>query len=850
MAAQVRAFALIRGFSSSGNGKRWVPKPRNDLFPSKAHVAGLKKTIPRATTEVKDKAPRQTWDMNLKQWVPYVEEKKKVGPRKTAEPNATATRWLKKNDTKSAETPRFRLFDQTTEGELKINVPKINTAKPGEKHTTRKDWRHNPQHSHSYHDPKKKAHQHTAAQKALHFEKSLFDFEGSLFPDIDWNSRQDARNERKKFQSRHNSAQRSRTAKNQQMRKREIEAHLKDMKVEIPATIVVSELADRTCVKSFKLLRVLRGLGEKVNEDSVITAEVAELAVEEMGMIPVLLQGFVDLTRTPIPDDCSAFPTRPPVVSVMGHVDHGKTTLLDALRNTSTKEHGGITQSIGAFTVPIAESPTPITFFDTPGHAAFATMRSQGCHLTDILVVVVAADDGIRPQTKEVLELAQEHDLPIIVAITKCDRYPDEEDEVIERITEELELNGIEAHDTQLVCVSGKTGQGLDELKQAIILQAELMDLRADTKASGEGVVVEATIVRGWGTTVDMMVTWGTVKVGQYVVCGLEYGKIKSLVDQNGKSVKEATPSTPVRMVGLKELPKTGDSILPVDTEERAKEVISERARIQEQIQMKEIAANSPEKKEHIPIARRQKARQLEFKRQERALEEKRLENLTMEDEDYVKKIVPIILKTNSLGVIDAIDTLIKELNDINEECELKRIHGGVGPVTSSDLDLAARAGATIFTFNTRSPNSIDKDAQRKKIDIRTHNVVYSLVDDIESVVTQQMTPVLEDQVLGSAEILQVISINTKGRSKVNIAGSRVTDGSLFLDCSYRVLRQGQVIAEDSKLESMHHYQEKISESTKGQECGLQFTQDINFQQGDVLQAYKTNKVPPKLQRD
>ncbi|OQR93120.1 translation initiation factor IF-2 [Achlya hypogyna] len=855
MAAQLRprvADVLRRAMSSNaksqgGTGKRWTPKPRTDLFPSKPHAAGLKKTIPKVhtTNASSDKKPRQTWDKELKKWVTITETA--PAPSNPSPADAATPPRTFKSEPKPKAEPRFRLF---ADSDLKVTVPKLPAAKPSEKHATRKDWRHNPPHSHSVHDPKKKAHAHTALRKELHFEKSLFNSSSSLFPDVDWSRNQSPRSARRSFQQRENSAQRSRSAKNHHMRKREmIAAHLKDLKVEIPTTIVVSELADRMCVKAFKLVRVLKNLGEKIDEDSEITAEVAELAVEEMGMIPILMEGFVDLTRTPIPDDVSAFPVRPPVVSVMGHVDHGKTTLLDALRNTTTKEHGGITQGIGAFTVPMAESPTPITFFDTPGHAAFSTMRAQGCHLTDVLVVVVAADDGIRPQTQEVLQLAQEHDLPMIVAVTKCDRFPDQEDEVVARITDELEGLGVAAHDTQMVCVSGKTGQGLDELKQAIVLQAELMELRADTAVPGEGVVVEATVVRGWGPTVDLMVTWGTLSVGQVVVCGLEYGKIKSLVDEHGTTVKTATPGMPVRLVGLKELPKTGDAVLPVESEERAKEIVTERARIQEQIRLKEIEASMDTKKEHVPLGRRNKARQLELQRQERADEEKRLESLTVDDEGYIKKVVPVILKTNSLGVIDAIDLLVAELNAVNDECELKRIHGGVGPVSTSDIDLAARTGATIFTFNTRHPGSIDKDAQRRQVNIRGHNVVYSLVDDIEAVVTKEMTPVEAEDVVGAAEVLQVISINAKGRAKAQVAGVRVTDGSLFADCTFRVLRQGEVVLDGAKLESMRHYQDKISESAKGQECGLQFTDPVPFQQGDVLQAYRLTKVPPKLQR-
>ncbi|CAK4623585.1 unnamed protein product [Aphanomyces euteiches] len=821
--AQVRALLwrhATRNFSVKAETRRWANK-------KPAPEATQPQRQGRAAAPSKAPAMRKTWDKELKAWVPFVE--KTADATADTPPKNRQAAWLKPSTSTEDKEPRFKLFGSG--GEVKVDrkvlTPRMTPKKVEE-------------------EPK------AAPKKSLKFEKNIFS--NNFFPDVTWSSSKGSstttgRKDTRAPATRSYKPQTPPAFKARKFFKKKRAEPIRGLKVEIPSTITVEDLSERMCIKSERLLQTLRQLGERnLKDESELSAEVAELAVEEMGMIPILVEGFVDVVPTVVPDDCSAFPMRPPIVTVMGHVDHGKTTLLDALRQTTTKEAGGITQKIGSFTVPIDD--TSIVFFDTPGHAAFATMRAQGSSLTDIIVVVIAADDGIQPQTREVLQLAVENGLPLIVAVTKCDRFPGQENEIVSRVTKELEEEGISEADMQLVCVSGKTGEGLDELKQAILLQAELMELRADVDVPGEGVVVEGSIARGLGVTVDTMVTWGTLKVGQLIVCGVEYGKIKSLIDENGKTIKQARAGTPVRLVGLKELPQTGLPILPVESEERAKEVVAERARILEQIKMKEAAA-ALVTKQHVSLGRRNKGRQLEVQRQERAAEEERMEALTPDDEGYVPKAVPILLKANALGIIDAIDHMIAEMNSISRECVLKRILAGVGPVTTSDIDLAVRTGATIFTFNTRQPSQIEKEAAHKQIEIKSHNVIYTLMDDIEVHLTSQMTHMDKEESVGMAEILQNIPINVKGRQKAAIAGVRVTEGSIFLDATYRIIRDGEVVMDGLSLESMRHFQDKISESPKGKECGVQFRDDdALFKVGDMIEAYRVVKVRPRLVRD
>ncbi|KAG7399526.1 Translation initiation factor IF-2, mitochondrial [Phytophthora boehmeriae] len=662
--------------------------------------------------------------------------------------------------------------------------------------------------------------------KNFQFENSIFDADSDLFGDIDWEGRGDSEDrERRRFQ--------------RQQRK---EAKRKPKKA-LPAQ---------------------EDLGENgLNEESVLTSDIAELVVDSQNMVPVLLPpDFVDLELSTPPADCSSFPVRPPVVSVMGHVDHGKTTLLDALRKSkvAASEAGGITQRIGAFSVELGKkfgTHSKVTFIDTPGHAAFSNMRSRGSELTDLLVLVVAADDGVRPQTVEVARLAIKNNVPLVVAVTKMDMHAHDKDEVVNRLGSELLNQGIVVEsmggETPMVCVSGKTGEGLDDLKETIALHAEMLDLRADTAVAGEAVVLEANVARGVGTQVDSIVKWGTLKQGSFVVCGLEYGKVRALVDQAGKRVKKMTPGNPVRVIGLKGLPDGGVALLSVDTEERAKEVVAARQAMIDWDQMAQAEEDEAENKgdEAAPRRRRRfagmrrKWEQVEMRRREAAEEAKRVAALKPGDEGYIANVVPIIVKTDSVGVIAAIDELIASLP--SDEAAIKCIQSSVGPVTSSDITMAEVTGATIYTFNIKHPATIDQEALQKQVSLRQHRVVYSLLDDIKELLQDNLGGVVVHDVIGSAEVIQSIPISTSGTRTTNIAGCKVTSGSLNMQAKYRLVRDGETIIENVDMASMRHFQQKVAEVNKGQECGLQLAGTDDFKPGDVLEAYTTRVVKPEI---
>ncbi|CAI5729522.1 unnamed protein product [Hyaloperonospora brassicae] len=687
--------------------------------------------------------------------------------------------------------------------------------------------------------------------KNFQFEHSIFDSTSDLFGDINWEDPDDR--ERRRFQR-----------QQRKEAKRKPTPVLSAQEVEIPTSLTVKDLAERMSVKPRIVFRALKDLGENgLNEESVLTSDIAELVVDSQNMIPVLLPPeFIDLELTTPPADCSNFPYRPPIVSVMGHVDHGKTTLLDALRNSkvAATEAGGITQQIGAFSVDLGKkfkSHAKVTFIDTPGHAAFSNMRSRGSELTDLLVLVVAADDGVRPQTVEVARLALKNNVPLVVAVTKMDMHEHDREEVINRLGTELLNQGIVVEnmggETPLVCVSGKTGEGLDQLKETIALHAEMLDLRADTEAAGEAIVLEASVARGVGTQVDAIVKWGMLKQGSYVVCGLEYGKVRALVDQAGKRVKQMAPGHPARVIGLKGLPEGGIALLSVPSEDRAKEVVAARQAMLDWDQMARADDEEAETRSDDGILRRRrrfagarrKWEQVELRRREAVDEAKRVAALKPGDEGYIANVVPIIVKTDSVGVISAIDELIASLP--SDEAAIKCVMSAVGPVTSSDLSMAQATGSTIYSFNINHAASIEQEALQKEVTLRRHRVVYSLLDDIKELLQENLKGVVVHEVIGIAEVIQSIPISTSATRSTNIAGCKVTFGSLNMQAKYRLVRDGDTIIENVDMASMRHFQQKVSEVNKGQECGLQLVGTDDFQPGDMLEAYTTKVVKPEI---
>ncbi|KAL7682070.1 putative small GTP-binding protein [Plasmopara halstedii] len=689
--------------------------------------------------------------------------------------------------------------------------------------------------------------------KNFQFENSIFDSESDLFGDIDWEGHGDV----EERERRHSRRQQRKVVK------RKPRHELPAQEIEIPTSLTVRDLADRMSVKTSVVFRALKDLGEVgLNEESVLMSDIAELVVDSQNMIPVLLPpDFVDLVPTPLPEDCSAFPVRPAIVSVMGHVDHGKTTLLDALRKSkiAATETGGITQSIGAFSVDLGKkfgSYSKVTFIDTPGHAAFSNMRSRGSELTDLLVLVVAADDGVRPQTIEVARLARKNNVPLVIAVTKMDMHEHDRKEVATRLGSELFNQGIVVEsmggDTPIVFVSGKTGEGLDQLKETIALHAEMLDLRGDTNAAGEAIVLEANVARGVGAQVDAIVKWGTLQQGSFVVCGLEYGKIRALIDQGGKRVKQITPGHPVRVIGLKGLPEGGVALLSVPTEERAREVVQTRqalihwnqlAKAEEVESMGDGDDGMRRRRRFAGV--RQKWQQVELRRQEAADEAKRVAALQPGDEGYIANVVPIMLKTDSVGIISAIEDLIASLP--NNEAAIKCIMAAVGPVTSSDIVMAEATGAIIYSFNIKHPASIDQEAQHKQVTLRQHRVVYSLLDDIKELLQEKLKGVLVHEVTGSAEVIQSIPITMSGTRTTNIAGCKVISGSLKMQGKYRLVRDGEIVVDNIDMASMRHFQQKVAEVNKGQECGLQLVGMDNFQPGDLLEAYTIKLVKPEI---
>ena len=630
-------------------------------------------------------------------------------------------------------------------------------------------------------------------------------------------------------------------------------------KVEIPPEITVAELANNMAVKIRDVRKILRSLGEaKVRDDTILQADTAELVVSCTDMSYVLLPpDFIDIEPTVPPADMSSFPKRAPIVSVMGHVDHGKTTLLDSLRQTdvAAKEAGGITQSIGAFNVDMGSTDVEegfrhITFIDTPGHEAFSAMRENGTEVTDIIVVVVAAEDGLQPQTVEVVKLAREHNVPIVVAITKCDRMVESQDEIVTRISYQLAEHGVVTEkldgDTQVVCVSGVTKEGIPELKQAIALQAEIMDLRADVSASGEAVILDSVMSKGVGPQLDVIVKWGTLRVGDIVIAGSEYGKIKSIMNQRGKKIKEALPSMPVRVMGLKGLPPAGETVLPVKTEAQARSVVEERSEIEKWAQAVMAKGTDCNKRPHF---RARSVRQKKILFRQRMLNEEkenqRLAALKPGDEGYVANVVPVVFKTNSNGVISAIENLTTALPC--DEVKLKTIRAAVGPVTENDVNLAAASKASIFCFDTRHPASINKLAKQLNVKIYQHKVVYSLLDGVRELLESQLEGIVEEKVLGTAHVLESFPVTTRGNRNVHVAGCRVMSGLMKLDASYRVFRDGKLLSQVNQVESMRHFKDKVTEVKKGQECGIQLSGFDEFQAGDVLEAFVVHNIKRSL---
>ncbi|KAI8598536.1 hypothetical protein EDD21DRAFT_356277 [Dissophora ornata] len=633
----------------------------------------------------------------------------------------------------------------------------------------------------------------------------------------------------------------------------------------IPDAISVSNLAGLLGARIHHFENTMKALGMEITRhDHILTSEEASLLALEYNVNPIVgtTENLFDLTPKPEPEDNSIYPLRPPVVTIMGHVDHGKTTLLDSLRKTSVAagEAGGITQHIGAFSV-VLPSKQRITFLDTPGHAAFSAMRARGAHTTDIVVLVVAAEDGVMPQTAEAIKHAEDAGVPVIVAINKCDKYGAEP----EKAKQALLKYGIMVEDlggeTQCVEVSGLTGKNLDKLEEAILTLAEVLDLRAEVNMQGEGHVIESQIEKGRGNVATVLVKRGTLHVGDTIVAGDAWCKVKALVNDTGKSVKEAPPGTPVKVMGWKDLPKAGDEMLGAESEEQAKLVVSNRALKKErQEQLKTLVAINEKRRLTAEEEDEEKSALREYKRKawlfhqgmldtypEPLHVKKQLSVAAMtakEEEESEVKNLRMVVKGDVSGTVEAVCDALSGLPA--NQVKVGVIQSGVGNISESDIQFASSCDAMVLGFNVKSDKKLLQTARQMGVIVKSYSVIYKLLDDVKTEMAMLLPKDTEIQVIGEAKIAQVFPIKMKGGQIKNVAGCRITNGGVSRKEDVRIIRDGEVIW-DGELSTLKRIKEDIQEAKKGTECGMEFEGFQDFKEGDMIQSIKKIEVLRKL---
>ncbi|KAJ8107254.1 hypothetical protein ONZ43_g6791 [Nemania bipapillata] len=608
----------------------------------------------------------------------------------------------------------------------------------------------------------------------------------------------------------------------------------------LPELISINAFAKALKIKPDEFLVQLGQLGfEGVTLDSLMAGETAALVAQEYGYEPTVESGdSQDLKPRPPPEDASKLPSRPPIVTIMGHVDHGKTTILDYLRKSSVaaQEHGGITQHIGAFSVRLS-SGKPITFLDTPGHAAFLTMRQRGANITDIVVLVVAADDSVKPQTLEALKHARAAKVPIIVAINKIDKEGARIDAVKHDLAQaEVEIEDF-GGDVQVVCVSGKTGQGMDDLEENILTLSEILDHRSELDGPAEGWILESSL-KPTGKVATVVVTRGTLRPGDYVAAGLTWAKIRQLRNEAGADINEAPPGTPVEILGWKDLPAAGDQVIQSPNEDRAKTAVSYREGLRER--EKDAA-------EYETITEARRVQQEQRAREKAANEGRKRGTGTgtgagagveqdLPDEEDGTKMVNFVVKGDVHGSVEAVCAAIQEVG--SHEVRPRVLRSATGPITESDVEHAATSRSVIVNFATTTPGHVRRMAETQGVRILDHTIIYHLIDDVKANLSSYLAPEVTTRVLGESEVLQIFPINIRGRVYKNIAGCRVRNGVVGKNDRYRVIRKGETVF-DGKLETLKHVKKDVMEMRKGTECGMGFEEFQDFEVGDQIQAYE-----------
>ena len=596
------------------------------------------------------------------------------------------------------------------------------------------------------------------------------------------------------------SYRRAKLKENRELNKEEAKIDIKPIKreINIPKVITIRELANRMAEQSSNIIKHLLGIGLTVTINHTIDEDTAEYLVKEFGHTPKKEQKAEEIIEKIKRVKAENLKDRPPIVTVMGHVDHGKTSVLDALRktNVTSGEFGGITQHIGAY--QINQNNKKITFIDTPGHAAFTEMRARGSRLTDLVILVVAADDGVKPQTIESIKHAKAAKVPIVVAINKCD-LPEADPQKVKNQLLEYELISEEmSGDTLMIEISTKTKKNFEKLVESILLQSEILDLKAEHDNNAKGIVLESKIDIGRGPIVNIIVTSGTLKKGDYFVSGLKWGKVRAIVNDQGKNIDFAEPSTPVEILGINGATKAGDDFIVLNNEKEAKSICDERIQ------------DAKEGKNPITLINQE----LAFK-------------------DNVSEDLNIIIKSDVQGSSEAIKTAISAIK--HEEVKPKIILSDVGMVTETDVTLAKASNAILLAFNVKPTKEAKKLSEQEKIKISSFNIIYEVLDFIKNKMSGLLTPDVQESIIGSAEILEIFKVSKVGK----VAGSKVLDGEITQDSNARIIRDGAIVF-NGKIGTIFREKNQTKQVSAGLECGITIKNFSDFQKKDIIEVYNS----------
>ncbi len=594
------------------------------------------------------------------------------------------------------------------------------------------------------------------------------------------------------------SVKRAREKENKNQNKDQSNDNLKPIKrdINIPEAITVRELANRMAEQSSNVIKHLFGMGVTVTINQTLAADTAEYLVKEFGHNPIREEKAEEIIKKIKASRTENLKNRPPIVTVMGHVDHGKTSVLDVLRsaNVVSGEFGGITQHIGAY--QIESQGNKLTFIDTPGHAAFTEMRARGSKLTDLVVLVVAADDGVKPQTVESIKHAKSANVPIVVAINKCDLPEADPQKVKNQLLEHELISEDLSGETLMVEISTKTKKNLDKLVESIILQSEILDLKTDFQSKATGIVLESKIDIGRGPVANIIVTTGMLKKGDFFVSGLKWGKVRAIINDKGQNVDEALPSTPVEILGINGASKAGDDFIVLETEKEAKTLSENRA------EEKKVGKNP-----------------LSFATQESAFS------------NNLSKELNLIIKSDVHGSSEAIKNAINQIT--HDEVKPKIILADIGMVTETDVTLAKASNAVLIAFNVKPSKEAKKLAENEKINISTYNIIYEVLDYIKKRMSGLLSPDLQEKITGTAQILEIFKVSGAGK----VAGSKVTEGEINSTSDVRIIRDGAIIY-TGKVSSIFREKNQVKQVSGGQECGITVKDYMDFQKNDTIEAF------------